>query len=133
MSQFIMIGRAPESSMPGGLQAKVASSNDALLAAVATTYFSGPSEVRLVTDEQGGAESLVDDIWEALAAGKSPLATSIGKFLEGLISSGIGFVLWCGDDFTELNVVHSVGELLMQFKKQAAAQPAEVWLVYQPA
>lgn len=119
--------------MPAGLQAERSANSDALFAKVATIYFSDPSEVRLVTDEQGGAESLVDEVWEALAAGKSPLATPIGEFLEGLIGSGIGFVFWCGEDFAELNVVHSVGDLRLQLQEQAAAQPAEVWLAYRPA
>ncbi len=132
MTQFIMVQREHLASMSARMRLLELASDDALFSQVAAKYFATTSEVRILADEGGGAEALVDDVWDAISSGESLMATELGRVLLECIDRRVAFVMWCGSDYDDIPCVTSATDLDAGFRSQAASQPAEVWLAYLP-
>jgi len=132
MSQFIMVRTSSKVPVPEGSYFQKIDKSDSLFGTVSAAYGFAPDACRLVVDNHGCAEPLIDDLHDALRRGQPIIDTSFGRFAYELFRSGVEFICWCATDFRELLVVHSWEEFLEQIKIQAALQPADVFLYFGP-
>lgn len=132
MSQFILIEREVRAPSPLAIKLTRIGTNDDLLRKVAADYFAEWRECRLVTNLQGRAEPLVDDLCTAQEHGAPIEETTFVRFLRGLFDSGVGFVIWQGADSADLPTVHSWSDALGQLRARTRLQPADVYLRFVP-
>ena len=101
MTQFMLVERPVSTAFCPGIRLHPLAARDDLSRAVATHYFGGVDECRLVTDAKGRAEPLIDAVWAAQSAGHLE-ATLFVRWLRTLVAADVGFVCWCAIDHRDL-------------------------------
>lgn len=132
MSQFFLIER--EVSVAGlvGVYFLRPSWTDPLMAAVVEHYGYAPYRCLLVADVHGSGEPLVDAVWLLQQEGMALEETPFFQLLQRLVDSDVRFVLWCSDDYRDIEPVNTWSGLLRAFREQTRGQPADVWLHFVP-
>lgn len=130
MTQFIMVRAQPSSSPAFGICFLVI--REEWLAQIAKEYFGTSKGCRLVVDDEGRAEPLIDDVWEAQRNGEDPFRTKFIALLQQLVDESIPFVCWASSDFRDLPLAVSFTEVKAEVLSQTVTQPAELFLQYRP-
>ena len=118
--------------LAGVLLTPIDASND-LLRNVAASYFGQWQACRVVTNEKGSGESLIDDVWEAQNRGQSIENTAFVALLGVLIEAKIRFVVWHGADYLNLPTVGSWRDAVEVVRDQTRHQPADLYLRFDPS
>jgi hypothetical protein len=100
---------------------------------IALTYFRSSENCRLVVGPTGLAAPLIDDIWEAQRSGRRIDSVPLVRLMSQLVDRNIGFICWCGSDSRDLPQVGSWEDLMAQLQAQTAAQPADLYIHYEPS
>jgi len=132
MSQFMLVEREVDTRSLSAVAMSPIELSDDFLREVATEHFGDWRGCRLVTDASGGGESLIDDVCDAQMAGAAIESTTLVRFLEAMVDSGVRFVLWHGREYRSLPVAHSWSDVLEALKNQTRLQPADVYLSFVP-
>ncbi len=130
MSQFVMITSADNLELPNGLRLCAIESNEDFFQSIAQSYFGTWGNCRLVFDESGRTEPIIDDVFEAQQFGCGIEEIAFVKLLTQLVKNKTEFICWCGKEYNDLPVVLSWTDLIDQLLKQTAVQPAEFYVHY---
>ncbi len=132
MTQCILLDTVGVSLPPANTLLRPLADEDAFIREVATWYFPDVSQCLLLTDLDGAAEPLVDDLWELQREGKDALGSALAEFLCKLVEERAGFVIWCADDFKDLPTVQSREQLSRELLEQTLGQPADLFVAHLP-
>lgn len=133
MSQFIMIELSQPIDPPDGIQfLEISPAIDDFIIPIVKQYFSCPEKCRLVADITKKSESLIDDVWEAQQKGRDFEGIPFVKLMKQLIQRQIPFVCWYGSDYQDLPEIRSWPEFYQQLRRQTIAQPAELYVRFEP-
>ncbi|MEM6989353.1 MAG: hypothetical protein AAF721_02610 [Myxococcota bacterium] len=133
MTQFIVVATDQLGPPEDGMRLRSASAGAAWLDASVRTYFVATAALSFLVDERGGAESLLDELWEAQRHGGGIEGTRLGRVLARFVERDVAFVLWCGADTSDLPTFRTWDTIATSLREQTAEQPAEVWLRFEPA
>ena len=126
MSQHILLSRSI--TPPDGVLLRQVASADEFLMPVCDTYFGRGVGGVVVASTAGRAEALVDDVWQALAQGRSVTQTAFFRLAELALQRGDQLVCWCGSDYGDLPFAGTLAELTQELASQVAQQPADLFL-----
>ena len=133
MTQFMICRQRPQVAIPEGVVVRAIVDADDPAKQVAEHYFDTGVAPQVVVDGSGSAAPLVDTVWEKLSELGELSDCPLVQLFAILMREKIGFVLWCSCDFEELPLVRNWDELMAELRKQAAMQPADVYLRYHPS
>ena len=105
--------------------------DDDFLCQVAVECFGDWRGCRLVTDLEGGGESLVNEVAEARLAGTPIEETTLVRLLRVLVDAGMRFALWEAADCFGLPGASNWSDLLA-LVHQMQAHPAELYALFDP-
>jgi hypothetical protein len=133
MTQFMMIKTSDNLDCPPGVYLRSIGTHEDFLQTVARGYFGSSATCRLVVDQTGVTEPLVDDVWDAQRTGQDLTRVGLVALARHLLDERIEFVCWCGNESHELPTVESWSEFLAQLRLQTNDQPADLYVHYRPS
>lgn len=132
MTQFMLVGSPRSMDLSPGVLVRPIPGSDDFLESVACHYFGGPHGCRVVTDESGRTEPLIDDVCDAQQLHRDIGSTAFVKAARTFVEEGIEFICWCSADHDRLPIVHSWAEFEEQLLSQTAVQPADLFVHFKP-
>jgi hypothetical protein len=128
-----MLVKSPVSAAPSlGAHLNPIGTHDDFLQAVARRYFGDAENCRVVADEDGRMEPLIDEVWDARQRHRDIATTPFAALARMLVQEGVEFICWSASDHDDLPVVHSWPEIEGELLSQTAFQPADFYVHFQP-
>jgi hypothetical protein len=80
-----------------------------------------------------GAESVLDDVWEAQRDERELHATLFYRLIDFVSAADAELLCWAGSDFDNLPAVTTREDLEKEVRRQTSLQPAELYVFFAPS
>lgn len=129
MSQFIVVSTHDAVWASMGLKCRELDGRDGFFRDAVVAGVGSWRTSFLLTDAQAGAaEPIVDELWADRSASLENSAARLMVVLRSVAMSGGWFLIWHGNDFVDLPIVHSWTQAVAALTSQTRHQPADVFL-----
>lgn len=133
MTQFIIVTGEPSIERPSGIELRPVE-KDSFAARTASHLLSDyrGQLSKVVGQESGEADRLIDDIYNTSSAGDPLVEPPLLQFLRTLVAQGHSVVCWYGDDVSNVPVFRTWEAFAEAVLRDANEQPPEVYAVVEP-